>query len=357
MRCQDALEMLSPYLDGVLTPAEREAVRVHLACCPNCSAELEELRASLRLLQELPELTPPAGFRAGVMEKIDQQPAPQQVPQHKSWLNRVTGVARSTWYRTAAVAAVMAMTLGLTALWEKDGNQFLPVDPKHNDAVVAVQEPKQPGNDQPAPKDDVSAPVQEPDTSTAKPDTVSPDDGARSDAASGKPNATVAVPNHHDKQGEGFVPQPSEGMVAGSAVLKLDVENLESALKSVGTIVQNKGGAVYQPYAGSEETGTIGIKISRSSYHSVIGSLQNLGTVITYLPNEKDLSAQHKEATEKMQQLQSRQAELEEKLTEGANPELQSRLLEVKASLEEKITAIKQLEDRSSYCLVTITLM
>ncbi|MEW6065061.1 MAG: DUF4349 domain-containing protein [Bacillota bacterium] len=355
MRCQDALEMLSPYLDGVLAPAEREAVRVHLTCCPRCSAELDELRASLRLLKELPELTPPAGFRAGLMERIDQNTAPKQVPQHKSWLGRVTGAARSTWYRTAAVAAVMAMTLGLTALWEKDGNHFLPVDPVPKEPVVVVQEPQQPAVDRPAPRDGVPEPAQGPNSGTPKPDAASPDNGGTPDVTPIKPNG---APNDGSiKQGEGFVPKPSEGLVAGSAVLKLDVENVEKALKSVGTLVQNKAGSVYQPYAGSEETGTISIKIPRSNYHQVIGSLQNLGDVITYLPTEKDLSAQHKEATEKMEQLKSKQAELQANMTEEPNPELQSQLAEVNASLEEKISAIKQLEERSSFCLITITLM
>lgn len=354
MRCQDAFEMLSPYLDGVLAPAEREAVRVHLACCPRCSAELDELRASLRLLKELPELTPPAGFRAGLMERIDQNTAPIQVPQHKSWLGRVAGVARSTWYRTAAVAAVMAMTLGLTALWEKDGNHFLPVDPVPKVPVVVVQEPQQPIIDKPAPQDGVPDAGQGPDVGVPKPDAALPDNGG----SPIKPNTAVTAPNNGSiKQGEGFVPQPSEGLVAGSAVLKLDVENVEKALKSVGTLVQNKEGSVYQPYSGSEETGTIGIKIPRSSYHQVISSLQNLGDVITYLPTEKDLSAQHKETTQKMEQLRSKQAELQANMAEEPNPELQSQLAEVNASLEEKISAIKQLEDRSSFCLITITLI
>ncbi|WP_333870754.1 zf-HC2 domain-containing protein [Desulforamulus putei] len=358
MRCQDVLEMLSPYLDGALTHAEREAVRVHLARCPGCGAELERLRTIRRLLQELPELTPPAGFRAGLMEKIEQLPAPEQVPQYKGWLDRVSGVARSTWYRMAAVAAVMAMTIGLTALWEKEGNQFLPVDPGARDTVVAVQEPQQPGKDQTVPLDDLQIPPQEPGGAVTNPAPPSLGPNVGDDATPGKTDAAVTVPNNRSIwQGESFVPQPSEGMVAASAILKLDVENLEAALKSVNAIVQNSGGSVYQPYSGSDETGTVGIKIPRSSYQQAIGSLQSLGNVVTYLPSEKDLSVTHKEAREKMRQLKARQTELEAKLTEGLSADLQKQLAEVNASLEEQIETIKQLEDRSSYCLITVTLM
>ena len=49
MAC-DQTHLLSPYLDGELSPAEGDRVRAHVADCPACAAELDGLRAVGRLL-------------------------------------------------------------------------------------------------------------------------------------------------------------------------------------------------------------------------------------------------------------------------------------------------------------------
>lgn len=43
MNCKDVNEYLSAYLDGEVTPAERKQIQTHLAICPQCREELEEL--------------------------------------------------------------------------------------------------------------------------------------------------------------------------------------------------------------------------------------------------------------------------------------------------------------------------
>lgn len=50
MSCTEIRDALVSYLDGELEPAERELVREHLANCGTCTAEAEELRATLGLL-------------------------------------------------------------------------------------------------------------------------------------------------------------------------------------------------------------------------------------------------------------------------------------------------------------------
>ena len=49
MAC-DQTQLLSPYLDGELPPAEADRVRAHVAACPACAAELDGLRAVSRLM-------------------------------------------------------------------------------------------------------------------------------------------------------------------------------------------------------------------------------------------------------------------------------------------------------------------
>ncbi|RYD01934.1 hypothetical protein N752_27820 [Desulforamulus aquiferis] len=238
MRCQDVMEKLSLYLDGVLESSEREVIKAHLACCPACRAEWEELTLSVSLLQELPELAPPAGFRAGLMEKIDQLPAPVRAPQNKRWFERISEVSKSRWYQTAAVAAVMAMTLGLTSLWEKDGNQFMPVDPRPDKGIAQLGE--HPGKTDtnnvtvdPGVEPDPGAVVTDPGTQVETPN--------NSTTKPNQPGNAVNEPGKVDN-GRGFesiVMQPSEGIISSSATLRIDVQELSAALKTLGTITQS----------------------------------------------------------------------------------------------------------------------
>jgi hypothetical protein len=54
--------VLSSLLDDRLEAAERARVERHLAECSACSQQLADLRTTLRLLRELPEVEPPRDF-------------------------------------------------------------------------------------------------------------------------------------------------------------------------------------------------------------------------------------------------------------------------------------------------------
>jgi anti-sigma factor RsiW len=47
--CQEAIELLTEYLEGTLPRRQRRRLRTHLDACPNCSAYLEQIRVTIRL--------------------------------------------------------------------------------------------------------------------------------------------------------------------------------------------------------------------------------------------------------------------------------------------------------------------
>ncbi len=351
MRCQDVMELLSPYLDGALATEEREAVRLHVARCPKCSAELEELRACIGMLKELPLVAPPTGFRVGLMEKIDQLPSQQASSQDKNIFDHITGIAKSSWYRVVAVAAVMAMAVGLTSLWEKEGMQFSPLE-QNPKGVVAVHEPQKATKESPVVK--AQQPSQMGQQQSSEPQ------GAVNNKGSGvkqpepqQGHATVpAITEALKKQVEGYVPKPSTEMAVVSATLRLDVVDIEAALKSVGSIALSNGGT----YLGSQDSGSIGIKVPRQSFERVIGALQKLGGVLSYLPTEKDVSAQHQTAKAELERLKTEQGVLQTKLTSESSQELERQLADLNQALLKQIDTMKQLEDRTNHCLINITL-
>jgi anti-sigma factor RsiW len=60
--CQQAVELVTDYLDGALSRRDRRRFESHLRACPNCSAYLEQIRITIELTGSIePEdLTPQA---------------------------------------------------------------------------------------------------------------------------------------------------------------------------------------------------------------------------------------------------------------------------------------------------------
>ena len=65
MSCERIQDLLSPYLDGDLTPGERADVDAHLDACPDCAAERE------------------AGYLAGATSAPLREPASRPCHRHR----------------------------------------------------------------------------------------------------------------------------------------------------------------------------------------------------------------------------------------------------------------------------------
>jgi len=109
--------MLS-YAAGALDPAEREALRAHLASgCPRCAVELAEAEATVAQLPlALDPVTPSAGARAKLMERVKGSATPSTM--------RITPAAtpqRSRWLSYAAAACMGALLAAVTVQYVYHG--------------------------------------------------------------------------------------------------------------------------------------------------------------------------------------------------------------------------------------------
>lgn len=68
--CDEILEWISTSLDGELSADEQAALDEHIACCPACSALLDDLRALHVAAADWEEVPAPAGFAEAVMSAI-----------------------------------------------------------------------------------------------------------------------------------------------------------------------------------------------------------------------------------------------------------------------------------------------
>lgn len=51
--CQEMVELVTEYLEGTLSRSDRRRFEAHLRGCPNCTAYLEQMRATIRAMGRL----------------------------------------------------------------------------------------------------------------------------------------------------------------------------------------------------------------------------------------------------------------------------------------------------------------
>jgi anti-sigma factor RsiW len=53
LACQQAIELMTEYLEGTLSRRQRRRLETHLRACPNCSNYLEQIRITIRISGEI----------------------------------------------------------------------------------------------------------------------------------------------------------------------------------------------------------------------------------------------------------------------------------------------------------------
>ncbi len=101
-------DRLSVYIDGQLTGPETEALERHLAGCPVCRRQLDELRATVLALRDLPQEDVPRSFALTPEQAAD--PSPRPAPPRAPAL--ATGARLAAAALAVALAAVLLVDLG-----------------------------------------------------------------------------------------------------------------------------------------------------------------------------------------------------------------------------------------------------
>ena len=62
MECKKIKKLLQLYIDNTLTSGEKQMVKKHLKGCPTCRARLKPLYSIVKIIESLPEISPPPDF-------------------------------------------------------------------------------------------------------------------------------------------------------------------------------------------------------------------------------------------------------------------------------------------------------
>jgi anti-sigma factor (TIGR02949 family) len=68
MRCREVVELMTEYLEGALSHAERMRFEQHIEGCDGCRAYLEQLRRTRDVLGKVGEEPVPAHLRSELMK-------------------------------------------------------------------------------------------------------------------------------------------------------------------------------------------------------------------------------------------------------------------------------------------------
>jgi anti-sigma factor RsiW len=51
--CQQAVELVTDYIEGSMAPPDRRRFEAHLSSCPHCTTYLDQMRSTIRLIGRL----------------------------------------------------------------------------------------------------------------------------------------------------------------------------------------------------------------------------------------------------------------------------------------------------------------
>ena len=113
MSSQHVRPLLSDYIDGEATPAERRQVEEHLVRCADCAAVLAEYRAIGSSVRAMPRPVPPPTLHRDVWTAIEANRG------RSTWGTNLAGLLR--WARSArdGKAAIIIVAI----VWPRPGSR------------------------------------------------------------------------------------------------------------------------------------------------------------------------------------------------------------------------------------------
>lgn len=340
MKCHEAREFFSPYLDGELTPAEINILERHLERCPACRRELSRWQELSQTLQGLAApVTAPPDFAAAVAARV----AARQQPRPWQSLRRWAAAA-------AAVAVLAAGTLGYAGrgLWQQlpllasnpPGQQVDIDDPGAEvnlpplTGEADINEPAAPANQDPAVGDNRPDEGKQPGTA---PGNDSPDPGSGSKENNlppdpGKPEPPFQVAGTDTYTAQAFL---SDGRQTSSTLLKLAVGDLAAAKATVTDLAAINDASlqvIAEGNSGPEKRFIYQMAVSNEQANALLAALSKAGTVTAQNINTQDLTQQFAATLE---QYQAKVAQA----NSAAEPEEKTKLLQEAKALEQQLQA------------------
>jgi len=119
MTCQDTRELFLGFLHNELSPRQRRRVDHHLAECPACNQELQDISEMWTRLGVFPEVRPSRDLRKRFYQRLEtivQTPAPVPAPDGKGWRKWIPRLSPSPVVQLIPLALLVIAGFGMGLL-------------------------------------------------------------------------------------------------------------------------------------------------------------------------------------------------------------------------------------------------
>jgi hypothetical protein len=113
MKCREVRGLLSPYLDGVVTGNEMQALREHLDGCAGCMRDYQGLRRTQQLLMSVGRVQEPADLGLNLRLAISREAAEARRPRFEGLRMRVQNTLDAFMVPATAGLACALLIFGL----------------------------------------------------------------------------------------------------------------------------------------------------------------------------------------------------------------------------------------------------
>lgn len=347
MKCHEARELLSPYIDNQITIKERQVLEKHLAICAHCSKELSELRSLVADLHELGEITAPLGFMDELHERLLLE---KTVP--------LSGKARTSLYGKkpgwlVAAAAGFAVVIGIIASSQLPANMVAGLFERIPQPNYAENESgKARLNLDKLLADLKASKGKETGTPSATSGTTNNHSTATGISPQGKnsPSSQVAVKPDSGAVGSGSESSQrasTTSVSSGTSVepLQADAVNLRIAVADKSKVASDllrlaaANQSLVEPGSGSilmnGSSQSIELWVPRDKVQNLIKGIEEIGSIQSAAEGIRDMTRDYQETLEQLNKIAKQLSALQEKdnLTEAEKEKLQA-LKEVQSDLQ-----------------------
>lgn len=284
MTCQDIREHLSAYLDHALDKAVTEQINAHLDTCSICQQELSDLRFTIQLVRELPEVEAPTQFRQSLKERLAKEVSNSK---HDSQAQVCESKGSKTklkyWLSSVAVAAVLLIAVAVGQL----SNSI-----NFSSFNMGAIEPQIGASRQMA-LDMGVATTSEKDSMIAYGDSAPVNEEAAPFVLSPQVDAVGKVLEGESEEGAHI-----QQRIIKDAYIRLEVSSFQQTANVVETIVVGVGGYVQDSTVtalrdGKLTAGDLTLRVPQERFESTISELEQLGKLRTKSLNGHNVTMEY----------------------------------------------------------------
>ncbi|MBO8170035.1 MAG: DUF4349 domain-containing protein [Thermoanaerobacteraceae bacterium] len=331
MACQEYQELLSAYIDEVLTEEEQRRLEKHLEQCSDCRQELENLKETVVMLQSLDEVEPPAEFRQQLRQRLEAEQTRLTVERP----SLVSRLMRSPWLPLSVAAMLVLFVVAVFGI-----NMFVPrvgSMPKA-DRGGALQKA--------APEMDIAE--QRAEYSKAKENGI-----AREQELALDNKSTVPT---EEKQFERKVIQ--------RANFTVQVENVPAAEQKLRSLTGRLGGYVQSASIGKRDAdhyyAHLTLRVPQEKFNAAVAEIKQLGEVINFSSGGEDVTRQYYDTEARLKVMKEEEESLLKLLEKAGKLEdimqVRRELSRVRQEIEVMESELKRLDHLTSLATIDVSL-